>query len=163
MRSINNNGIRSISYICIFGRSFIPLIAWVSLRSSCSLRWPGGVYVADPCELTYTNTLRLSNESLSLRCDFIFGKEDAVYSGGFSIISFIISYTFISFRVKEFHTLRFYIIDSILGRGYLVFPYGVTFVSCYRWGYPYMSNTTNRPIRDVGFLSYLFIYTVISN
>ena len=33
---------------------------WVS----CSLNWPDGIYVPDPCELTYTNTLLLSNAAL---------------------------------------------------------------------------------------------------
>ena len=37
-------------------------------HSSCS---PAILFVPDPCELTYTNTLLLSNAALSLGCAFI--------------------------------------------------------------------------------------------
>ena len=41
---------------------------WASFHSSCS---PAILFVPDPCELTYTNTLLLSNAALSLGCAFI--------------------------------------------------------------------------------------------
>ena len=66
---------------------------WVSFHSSCSLNWTDGIYVPDPCELTYTNTLLLSNAALSLGCAFIC-EEAAVDGGNFSIISFILAWTF---------------------------------------------------------------------
>ena len=87
---------------------------WVSFHSSCSLNWSDGIYVPDPCELTYTNTLLLSNAALSLGCAFIC-EEAAVDGVNFSIISFILAWTFISLQIKEFHTLAFYINDSIFG------------------------------------------------
>merc|ERR1711973_850405 len=37
------------------------------------------------------------------------------YGGNISIISFILAWTFISLQIKEFHTLAFYINDSIFG------------------------------------------------
>merc|ERR1712043_40580 len=71
-----------------------------------------GIYVPDPCELTYTNTLLLSNAAFSLGCTFIC-REAVIGGGNFSIISFILAWTFISLQIKEFHTLAFYINDSI--------------------------------------------------
>ena len=64
---------------------------WVFFHSSCSsaAEDPLGIYVPDPCELTYTNTLLLSNAALSLGCAFIC-EEAAVDAGNFSIISFIL-------------------------------------------------------------------------
>ena len=87
---------------------------WVSFHTTCSPAAQDGIYVPDPCELTYTNTLLLSNAALSLGCAFIC-EEAAVDGGNFSIISFILAWTFISLQIKEFHTLAFYINDSIFG------------------------------------------------
>merc|ERR1712020_306322 len=90
---------------------------WVLFHSSCSPAAEesyNGIYVPDPCELTYTNTLLLSNAALSLGCAFIC-EEAAVDGGNFSIISFILAWTFISLQIKEFRTLAFYINDSIFG------------------------------------------------
>ena len=61
------------------GLLFLSLF-WVSFHSSCSLNWSDGIYVPDPCELTYTNTLLLSNAALSLGCTFI--CREAVIGGG---------------------------------------------------------------------------------
>lgn len=97
---------------------------WVSFHSSCSpaarsLNWSDGIYVPDPCELTYTNTLLLSNAALSLGCAFICEDSGAPLGaqshGNFSIISFILAWTFISLQIKEFHTLAFYNNDCIFG------------------------------------------------
>ena len=44
---------------------------WVSFHTTCSPAAQDGIYVPDPCELTYTNTLLLSNAALSLGCAFI--------------------------------------------------------------------------------------------
>ena len=66
---------------------------WVFFHSSCSsaAEDPLGIYVPDPCELTYTNTLLLSNAALSLGCTFI--CREAVINGH---ISNQISFTIIS-------------------------------------------------------------------
>ena len=90
---------------------------WVFFHSSCSPAAEesyNGIYVPDPCELTYTNTLLLSNAAFSLGCTFIC-REAVIGGGNFSIISFILAWTFISLQIKEFHTLAFYINDSIFG------------------------------------------------
>merc|ERR1711973_531961 len=92
---------------------------WVFFHSSCSPASTENIAimnVPDPCELTYTNTLLLSNAALSLGCTFIC-REAVIgnYGGNISIISFILAWTFISLQIKEFHTLAFYINDSIFG------------------------------------------------
>jgi len=89
---------------------------WASFHSSCSPslgNYYEGFYVPDPCELTYANTLLLSNAAISLGCGFII-KE--IYSSSIillSLISFILAWTFISLQIKEFHNLGFYINDSV--------------------------------------------------
>ena len=90
---------------------------WASFHSSCSPSlgiWPQeGLYVPDPCELTYANTLLLSNAAISLGCAFII-KE--IYSSSiilFSLISFILAWTFISLQIKEFRNMGFSINDSV--------------------------------------------------
>ena len=90
---------------------------WTSFHSLSSPTlgsWPGeGFYLPDPCELTFANTLLLSNAAISLGCAFII-KE--IYSSSiilFSLISFILAWTFISLQIKEFHNLGFYINDSV--------------------------------------------------
>jgi len=87
---------------------------WVSFHTTCSPAAQDGIYVPDPCELTYTNTLLLSNAALSLGCAFIC-REAVIGGGNFSIISFMLAWTFLSLQIKEFHTLAFYINDSIFG------------------------------------------------
>ena len=86
----------------------------VSPHSSCSLNWPGGSYVPDQCGLTYTNTLLLSESSLSLDRAFVCGESE-VGAGKFPQISLILEWTFIPLELKEFHSRRSYINDSILG------------------------------------------------
>merc|ERR1712126_278942 len=87
---------------------------WVSFHATCSPAAQDGIYVPDPCELTYTNTLLLSNAALSLGCAFIC-REAVIGGGNFSIISFMLAWTFLSLQIKEFRTLAFYINDSIFG------------------------------------------------
>jgi len=121
-----------------------------------------GIYVPDPCELTYTNTLLLSNAALSLGCAFIC-EEAAVDGGNFSIISFILAWTFISLQIKEFHTLAFYINDSIFGSIFF-FLTGLHFfhviVGIILIG---IILSFHSQLRDFLSMSYLFIYTIIYN
>ena len=89
---------------------------WVFFHSSCSPSYNStfillGIYVPDPCELTYTNTLILSNAALSLGCAFICRESNQ----NLSIISFILAWTFILLQLKEFRNMAFYINDSIFG------------------------------------------------
>merc|ERR1711973_361332 len=88
---------------------------WVFFHSSCSPASTENIAimnVPDPCELTYTNTLLLSNAALSLGCTFIF-RENNQGNQHILIISFISSWTFITLQIKEFHNIGFYINDSI--------------------------------------------------
>ena len=90
---------------------------WTSFHSLSSPSlgiWPAeGFYVPDPCELTFANTLLLSNAAISLGCAFII-KE--IYSSSiilFSLISFILAWTFISLQIKEFRIMGLSINDSV--------------------------------------------------
>merc|ERR1712215_396791 len=47
-------------------------------------------------------------------CAFIC-REAVIGGGNFSIISFMLAWTFLSLQIKEFRTLAFYINDSIFG------------------------------------------------
>merc|ERR1711861_18074 len=70
-------------------------------------------YMFQILELTYANTLLLSNAAISLGCAFII-KE--IYSSSiilFSLISFILAWTFISLQIKEFRNMGFSINDSV--------------------------------------------------
>ena len=102
-------------FILSEGILFVSLF-WITFHSSsspCLSIWPQeGLYVADPCELTYTNTLLLSNAALSLGCTFNF-RENNQGNQHILIISFILSLTFIILEIKEFHNVGFYINDSI--------------------------------------------------
>ena len=89
---------------------------WTSFHSLSSPSFGGfwtGFYVPDPCELTFANTLLLSNAAISLGCAFII-KE--IYSSSiilFSLISFILAWTFISLQIKEFRIMGLSINDSV--------------------------------------------------
>ena len=106
------------------GMLFISFF-WASFHSSCSpiiihIIEDAAAGLPDPCELTYTNTLILSNAALSLGCAFICRESNQ----NLSIISFIpfipfipfiLAWTFILLQLKEFRNMAFYINDSIFG------------------------------------------------
>ena len=58
-----------------------------------------GLYVPDLCELTYTNTLLLSNAALSLGCAKIHKENN---HGNSIDYSFILAWAFITLQIKEF-------------------------------------------------------------
>merc|ERR1712066_494357 len=59
--------------------------------------WPGeGLYVPGPCELTFANTLLLSNAAISLGDAFISLEISSSFLIYFSLFSFILAWTFIS-------------------------------------------------------------------
>ena len=75
---------------------------------------PGeGFYVPDPCELTFANTLLLSNAAISLGNAFISLEISSQYFIFFSLFSFILSQLFIKLQVKEFRIMALSINDSI--------------------------------------------------
>merc|ERR1712110_1243524 len=76
--------------------------------------WPGeGFYVPDPCELTFANTLLLSNAAISLGNAFISLEISSSFLIFFSLFSFILAWTFISLQIKEFRIMGLSINDSV--------------------------------------------------
>merc|ERR1711935_1045557 len=84
-------GSEALLFVSFFWASFHSL-------SSPSLGiWPGeGFYVPDPCELTFANTLLLSNAAISLGNAFISLEISCSLLIFFSLFSFILAWTFIS-------------------------------------------------------------------
>merc|ERR1712134_84574 len=90
---------------------------WASFHSSSSPTlgvWPGeAFYVPDPMELTFANTLLLSNAAVSLGDAFICLEISCSSGIFFSLISFILAWTFISLQIKAFRVMRLFINDSV--------------------------------------------------
>jgi cytochrome c oxidase subunit 3 len=90
---------------------------WASLHSLSSPSlgvWPSeGFYIPDPCELTFANTLLLSNAAVSLGGAFISLEISSSYTILFSLLSFILAWTFISLQIKEFRIMGLSINDSV--------------------------------------------------
>merc|ERR1712156_605586 len=90
---------------------------WTSFHSLSSPSlgiWPGeGFYVPDPCELTFANTLLLSNAAISLGNAFISLEISSSFFIFFSLFSFILAWTFISLQIKEFRIMGLSINDSV--------------------------------------------------
>ena len=85
-----------------------------SLSSSTLVIWPGeGFYLPDPCELTFANTLLLSNAAISLGNAFISLEISLQFLIFFSLFSFILAWTFISLQIKEFRIMGLSINDSV--------------------------------------------------
>merc|ERR1712060_264144 len=83
---------------------------WASFHSLSSPTlgiWPReGFYLPDPCELTFANTLLLSNAAVSLEIS----SQFLIF---FSLFSFILAWTFISLQIKEFRIMGLSINDSL--------------------------------------------------
>merc|ERR1712140_159347 len=90
---------------------------WASFHSLSSPTlgtWPGeGFYLPDPCELTFANTLLLSNAAVSLGGAFVSLEISSQFLIFFSLFSFILAWTFISLQIKEFRLMRLSINDSV--------------------------------------------------
>merc|ERR1711884_52887 len=90
---------------------------WASFHSLSSPSlgiWPGeGFYVPDPCELTFANTLLLSNAAVSLGGAFVSLEISSSFLIYFSLFSFILAWTFISVQIKEFRIMGLSINDSV--------------------------------------------------
>merc|ERR1712176_841593 len=89
---------------------------WASFHSLSSPTlgiWPGeGFYLPDPCELTFANTLLLSNAAVSLGA-FVSLEISSSFLIYFSLFSFILAWTFISLQIKEFRIMGLSINDSV--------------------------------------------------
>merc|ERR1712222_88306 len=90
---------------------------WASFHSLSSPSLgicPGeGFYVPDPCELTFANTLLLTNAAVSLGNAFISLQISSSFLIFFSFFSFILAWTFISLQIKEFSIMGLSINDSV--------------------------------------------------
>merc|ERR1712012_558058 len=72
-----------------------------------------GFYLPDPCELTFANTLLLSNAAISFGNAFISLEISCIFLIFFSLFSFILVWTFISLQIKEFQIMGLSINDSV--------------------------------------------------
>merc|ERR1712071_505894 len=90
---------------------------WASFHSLSSPTlgiWSGeGFYLPDPCELTFANTLLLSNAAISLGNAFIGLEISSQFFIFFSLFSFILAWTFINLQIKEFRIMGLSINDSV--------------------------------------------------
>merc|ERR1712231_36441 len=72
-----------------------------------------GFYLPDPCELTFANTLLLSNAAVSLGGAFVSLEISSQFLFFFSLFSLILAWTFISLQIKEFQIMGLSINDSV--------------------------------------------------
>merc|ERR1712125_35926 len=90
---------------------------WASFHSLSSPSlgiWPGeGFYLPDPCELTFANTLLLSNAAVSLGGAFVSLEISSSFLIFFSLFSFCLAWTFVSLQIKEFRIMGLSINESI--------------------------------------------------
>merc|ERR1712061_525149 len=119
---------------------------WASFHSLSSPSlgvWPGeGFYVPDPCELTFANTLLLSNAAVSLGGAFVSLEISSSFLIFFSLFSFILAWTFISLQIKEFYFMGLSINDSVYscvfffltGLHFFHLVVGLLLLSLFFWG-----------------------------
>merc|ERR1712159_174355 len=90
---------------------------WASVHSSSSPslgQFPGeAFYLPDPLELSFANTLLLSNAAVSLGGAFISLELSCSIGLVFTFLSFILAWLFISLQIKEFLVLGLFINDSV--------------------------------------------------
>merc|ERR1712241_333671 len=120
---------------------------WTSFHSLSSPSlgiWPGeGFYIPDPCELTFANTLLLSNAAISLGNAFISLEISCSLLIFFSLFSFILAWTFISLQIKEFRIMGLSINDSVYscafffltGLHFFHLVVGLFLLSLFFWGF----------------------------
>merc|ERR1712117_41842 len=108
----------SVFFVFIFSELLLFVsFFWASFHSLSSPTlgsWPGeGFYLPDPCELTFSNTLLLSNAAVSLGGAFVSLEISLQFLIFFSLFSFILAWTFISLQIKEFRIMGLSINDSV--------------------------------------------------
>merc|ERR1712107_207329 len=111
-----NNFLLFFLFLASEGLLFVSFF-WTSFHSLSSSTlgiWPGeGFYIPDPCELTFANTLLLSNAAISLGNAFISLEISSQFLIFFSLFSFILAWTFISLQIKEFRVMGLSINNSV--------------------------------------------------
>merc|ERR1712093_531703 len=101
-----------------------------------------GFYVPDPCELTFANTLLLSNAAVSLGGAFISLEISSSLLVFYLLFSFILAWTFISLQIKEFLIMSLSINDSVFssvfffltGLHFFHLVVGLFLLSLFFWG-----------------------------
>merc|ERR1711930_31224 len=128
---------------------------WTSFHSLSSPTlgiWPGeGFYLPDPCELTFANTLLLSNAAISLGNAFISLEISSQLLIFFSLFSFIHAWTFISLQIKEFRIMGLSINDSVYsslfffltGLHFFHLLLGLFLLGLFFWGCGFPAKTEN--------------------
>merc|ERR1711976_802441 len=90
---------------------------WASFHSLCSptlgICFGEGFYLPDPCELTFANTLLLTNAAVSLGGAFVSLEISLQFYIFFSLFCFIQAFSFISLQIKEFRIMGLSINDSV--------------------------------------------------
>jgi len=111
-----NNFLLFFLFLVSEGLLFVSFF-WASFHSLSSPTlgiWPGeGFYLPDPCELTFANTLLLSNAAVSLGGAFVSLEISSQFLIFFFFISFILAWAFISLQIKEFRIMGLSINDSV--------------------------------------------------
>merc|ERR1712072_357157 len=119
---------------------------WASFHSSSSPTLgicPGeGFHLPDPCELTFANTLLLSNAAVSLGGAFVSLEISSQFFIFFSLFSFILAWTFVSLQIKEFRVMALSINDSLYsclfffltGLHFFHLTVGLFLLSLFFWG-----------------------------
>merc|ERR1712117_687315 len=108
----------SVFFVFVFSELLLFVsFFWASFHSLSSPTlgsWPGeGFYLPGPCELTFSNTLLLSNAAVSLGGAFVSLEISSQFLIFFSLFSFILAWTFISLQIKEFRIMGLSINDSV--------------------------------------------------
>merc|ERR1711979_174610 len=85
-----------IFFLFLFSEALLFIsFFWASFHSFSSSTlgvWPGeGFYIPDPCELTFANTLLLSNAAVSLGGAFVSLEISSSFLIYFSLFSFILA------------------------------------------------------------------------
>merc|ERR1712179_474143 len=120
--------------------------------------WPGeGFYVPDPCELTFANTLLLSNAAVSLGGAFISLEISSSFLIISSLTSFLLAWTFISLQIKEFRIMGLSINDSVYsclfffltGFHFFHLLVGLFLLSLFFWGCSFPSKISSSLILRV--------------
>ena len=97
----------ALYFVCIFW-------SWIHFISSPFFSFQESLFLPDPGELTYGNTLILSNAAVALGSAYS-TRENMILFGAPNLASFILAWTFLSLQIKEFRNLGFYISDSVYG------------------------------------------------
>merc|ERR1739842_143003 len=128
---------------------------WASFHSLCSptlgICFGEGFYLPDPCELTWANTLLLTNAAVSLGGAFVSLEISSQFLIFFFFISFILAWAFVSLQIKEFRIMGLSINDSVYsslfffvtGLHFFHLLFGLLLCCLFFWGCSFPSKKYN--------------------